>query len=439
MKKIEFKNLPDKTTPINSTNLNKIQDNVEALFEGNESMGEIAVEDVVCKNLFDKNNYNLVNLYPSMNGTFAKYTGTGWSIYIEIKPSTTYTITKNVYDNDDLIVATCENIPADGGLCPNVKKQMLTESVKYTTITSGATDKYLVVYMAWVNTMLQEIIDNLQIEKGSVSTKYTPFKQFGYNSQESMGEIVVDDIKNKNILISTATNQTKNGLTVTVNEEKIVHITGTTTSATTIALGGGFSSLTLDAGQYVLSVGNNTPSGVYINAYYSSATLLTQLAPTTNQRVLDVATKTTYNNFRVECYINNNTTVDMTLKPMLEKGSVATNYVEHKEYDNSKLITNEKTTSKTNTYSCNYINNLIFKPMRSTTNMNDLTESGIFTLNASTNVPAGTAYYNVAVFYYDTNSNYAYMIATKLDDPNIYVRYKFETWTEWKKIVPTAI
>lgn len=429
MKKIDFKNLPDKTTPINSTNLNKIQDNVEALFEGNESMGEIVVEDVVCKNLFDKNNYNLVNLYPSMNGTFTKYTGTGWSIYIEIKPSTTYTITKNVYDNADLIVATCENIPADGGLCPNVKKQMLTESVKYTTITSGATDKYLVVYMVWVTTMLQEVINNLQIEKGSVSTKYTPFKQFGYNSQESMGEIVVDDINCKNLLDFNSITKYNRDLSSSPTVGNKLSFYNSTSALQ-------FYIPVANLRGKTLTYSNNSKYSNYIRVSELDSDY--KFIKNVSRIGFTVGDTTSY-----LCVILKEATAISTtatdIEAQLEKGSVATNYVEHKEYDNSKLITNEKTTSKTNTYSCNYINNLIFKPMRSTTNMNDLTESGIFTLNASTNVPAGTAYYNVAVFYYDTNSNYAYMIATKLDDPNIYVRYKFETWKEWKKIVPTAI
>lgn len=259
------------------------------------------------------------------------------------------------------------------------------------------------------------------------------------NGEEAMGSIVVDDITCKNLLKCTVENQTKNGITVTVNEDKSFHIKGTATAATIFIFGGGFSNLTLDAGSYTLSAGNTTPSGVYINAYHSSSTLLTQIIPTTKKNVFNVAEKTTYTNFRTECYINNGVTIDITIKPMLEKGSVATEYVEHKEYDNSKIIKNEKTSSKTDTYSCSYINDLIFKPLRNVTDMNDLTESGIFTLNADTNTPAGSGYYNVAIFYYDTNINYASMIATKLGSNIIYVRNKNTTWSSWTKITPVSI
>lgn len=64
MQKIEFKNLPDETTPINSENLNTMQDNIEQYINlkdsdiskkinGEESMGSIVVEDIKSKNLYN--------------------------------------------------------------------------------------------------------------------------------------------------------------------------------------------------------------------------------------------------------------------------------------------------------------------------------------------------------------------------------------------------
>lgn len=41
---------------------------------------------------------------------------------------------------------------------------------------------------------------DIQIEKGDVPTTFVPYKKYGYNSQESMGKIVVDDIRSKNLV-----------------------------------------------------------------------------------------------------------------------------------------------------------------------------------------------------------------------------------------------
>lgn len=49
MQKINFQNLPSTTTPINATNLNAMQTNVENVFNGNEEMGDIKPNSIVSK------------------------------------------------------------------------------------------------------------------------------------------------------------------------------------------------------------------------------------------------------------------------------------------------------------------------------------------------------------------------------------------------------
>ena len=53
MQKINFQNLPNTTTPVNATNLNAIQTNVEDVFNGTVPMGNIKVDTVTSKNLFN--------------------------------------------------------------------------------------------------------------------------------------------------------------------------------------------------------------------------------------------------------------------------------------------------------------------------------------------------------------------------------------------------
>lgn len=55
MQKINFQNLPSTSTPVNATNLNAIQTNVENVFNGTVPMGNIKVDTVTTKNLFNIN------------------------------------------------------------------------------------------------------------------------------------------------------------------------------------------------------------------------------------------------------------------------------------------------------------------------------------------------------------------------------------------------
>jgi len=53
MIKIPFSNLPSTTTPVNATNLNALQDNVEDVFDGVDPMGNIVVDSIRSKNMFN--------------------------------------------------------------------------------------------------------------------------------------------------------------------------------------------------------------------------------------------------------------------------------------------------------------------------------------------------------------------------------------------------
>lgn len=99
MKVIDFKNLPDTTTPINNTNLNQMQQNVKDVFDGKEAMKSIVVEDVISK--------NLVKSFASANA-IAQYAVSLYADF-DIEPNTTYTISfvsdlsgDNFYTNEAL-------------------------------------------------------------------------------------------------------------------------------------------------------------------------------------------------------------------------------------------------------------------------------------------------------------------------------------------------
>lgn len=97
-----FKNLPDTSTPLNANILNGI-------FNGEEAMGSIVVDDIRSKNIFDKNVGIVDGYYISNTGTTEELTNNFYQeIYIEVKPNTNYVL-KNDKNSGALRVALYTN------------------------------------------------------------------------------------------------------------------------------------------------------------------------------------------------------------------------------------------------------------------------------------------------------------------------------------------
>lgn len=169
MKIIDFKNKPDKTTPINRTNLNLLQKNVEDVFNGSEPMGSIVVDDVTCKNInsssIENGAYNL-STGEKITATNSRRNATP----IEVKASTTYIFSNN-----------------GSGVGMNVLEYNASLTfIKSTTISSGSSfttsssTKYINYFRGTENT------DKIQIEEDSVVTDYVPHKGFNDNSAKTL-------------------------------------------------------------------------------------------------------------------------------------------------------------------------------------------------------------------------------------------------------------
>lgn len=182
MKKINFVN---GTTIDGAETFNQLQDNVEEVFNGEEAMGSIVVEDVIGKNLCDGINQKYfltiaVNVCNRASGNSGLIIGTNGGKY-------TISTTSS---QERYRVACIDTLPTSGDVTAynGVNKDGTSDSITIDT----AGHNYLVVNAT--------DLTKIQIEKGSTATEYTEFKKFGYNSQESMGEIVVDDITSKNLI-----------------------------------------------------------------------------------------------------------------------------------------------------------------------------------------------------------------------------------------------
>ena len=132
------------------------------------------------KNLFDKDNYSILNCWP----TSVIAHGNNWSIWIPCEPNTTYSVTKMICqptDHNRFKIATT-------AVEPNYDVAVVDAVYPGTNnttgqITTGATAKYLMVVLANTDTAptttLSEMLGSVQIEVGSATT-YAPYSKQTY-------------------------------------------------------------------------------------------------------------------------------------------------------------------------------------------------------------------------------------------------------------------
>ena len=203
MQKINFIN--DSEPSLSEDILNELQENTEEAISDSENKlnNNIAkailnpvVESIECKNIAP--NLIIGDITNFATGSIPVFSAsttrmTFQQIFIDISNYT------------NLIASINSGFKICVILCDSANK--VTRSTDYVasySFTRANTEKYL--YIKVKKDDNSEITSDdlssveLQIEKGSTATSYTPFKKYGYNSQESMGSIVVDDISCKNKL-----------------------------------------------------------------------------------------------------------------------------------------------------------------------------------------------------------------------------------------------
>jgi len=136
------------------------------------------------KNLFDKNNANIINAYFSSTQTTIALNSVNRIIYIPVKPNTTYTMQK--INSAQFYLGYTNELPAENvevfGITNNTTN--IDDNHKYIAITTGANAKYLVsrIYQTSQDTTitLQEILNSIQIEENSTSTDLEPYHNQDY-------------------------------------------------------------------------------------------------------------------------------------------------------------------------------------------------------------------------------------------------------------------
>lgn len=178
MTKEIFKNLPDTSTPLSASKLN-------GLFDGEESMGSIVIEDITCKNILptDVGNWEQGAISNGVNGTSTTRIRT--NCFIPIKANTEYYVSvqnKNYsflnihyYDTNKNFVTDAYNsysqINGATGLAIKTPS-----GVAFARVVLRNADNTTTITASEVSSIKP------MIEKGSVGTNYVEHKEF-YNEQ----------------------------------------------------------------------------------------------------------------------------------------------------------------------------------------------------------------------------------------------------------------
>lgn len=151
------------------------------------------------KNLFDKNNANILYASFSDDGKRLAQSQNARTLYIPCKPNATYTISKISSQRFRLLTTT--EVPANTvqGIDYIYKTTETTA-----TITTSANVNYLCVYyfLNGTDTLTeQQIRDSIQIEEGSTATEYEPYGKVWYLNK-NIGKVVLDGSEDWQIFLN---------------------------------------------------------------------------------------------------------------------------------------------------------------------------------------------------------------------------------------------
>lgn len=164
--------------------VNAKTENLEACINGDKSMGSIVVEDVECKNLLPVAETETITLSKRVDVNL---------------PAGTYTLSvESISSNGTTGSYVFAFVGTDGAEKYFYLRNDLLEVTFYTSVKLTKCSIYS--EKDWTNSQnVTTTYTRLMIEKGNTKTEYVPYKKIGYNSNESMGKIIVDDVTCKNL------------------------------------------------------------------------------------------------------------------------------------------------------------------------------------------------------------------------------------------------
>lgn len=141
--------------------------------EDNNKLEIRYISQAVGKNLFDKNNANILDgSYLDIGNGVITNNGANKTLYIPITGGKNYTVTKRV--SDRFSIATTSVLPEAG---VSLIDKIQDNSATNLTLFASRNAKYLCVHYYRTSDTLtpQQILDSIQIKEGSTATEYEPF------------------------------------------------------------------------------------------------------------------------------------------------------------------------------------------------------------------------------------------------------------------------
>lgn len=203
MQKINFQNLPNTTTPINATNLNAIQTNVENVFNGSAIAGNMVVTGIRTKNMWkpelgnsvksnisslkiDGDTYTMIASGTSIYFGQVSQTGNAYEetrgILYKVKPNTTYSVSVSNSIFKDNYVTSYNSSKISLGYSHHLDNVF--------SFTTASNCEYIVVRIGSSQaTSGTTYTTTIQLEEGS-PTSYTPF--------QNLNPFVIDNGSNTN-------------------------------------------------------------------------------------------------------------------------------------------------------------------------------------------------------------------------------------------------
>lgn len=272
------------------------------------------------RNLFDKDNANVIDGYIANGDNYINYYATNHLIYINCESNKTYTIQKNVYSGSGLTIGYTTNIP-------QIRQQVISRDVfsntNHGTFTTPANANYIVafVYNDVDNSSgktLEEVLSGIQITEGTSKHPYVPH-----------GNNYVDvTVRGKNVLPQNRyiASRIINGITYTNNEDGTFNLVGTATANTTINI---LSDNVVETGKtyYLYSSVPYNVTNFNMSIPFRQDGILKFLIPGNSITTSGIITDS-----RLAFYIDNGVSINLTnIKLMLTEDSVATPYEPHQE------------------------------------------------------------------------------------------------------------
>ena len=198
MQKINFQDLPSTTTPINASNLNQVQTNVENCIDGNEPMGNIVVKGISTKNKLNENSPDGIANGLTWAGNDSRHTYTandtfngGVHWFFQVKANEKYTFSYKQRNSNNVFVYIAERSSRkwDNN---NVLKQIVNDGTATQYSFTIENDGYLSIAFQNNAVVSNVVIENIQLELGETKTEYVTNIDFNNSfEQYSKSEIVV--------------------------------------------------------------------------------------------------------------------------------------------------------------------------------------------------------------------------------------------------------